>query len=214
MRAISVSTALWGACALVACAAPTPTRTIEPTSPGSAPAGDEGFVLSRQRTTEAAVPGDIVVHLDAKWFEVRAPYLGLDVSAARTRDEAISTQSAPDRFWDEQTASEAVSIWSALCNECHGGRRRVKDAMTMPQPPAGWGRGDGLFFGARRPYREIFGVISLGGPIRNNVPSEMPAWQDKLSHEQIWSLIYFLEFQSGGIEGRFPPSLYPRGPGS
>ncbi len=39
----------------------------------------------------------------------------------------------------------------------------------------------------------------------------MPAWRGKLSKEQIWALIYFIEFQSGGIEGRFPPSLYPRG---
>ena len=30
------------------------------------------------------------------------------------------------------------------------------------------------------------------------------------TREQIWALLYFLEFQSGGIEGRFPPSLYPR----
>jgi hypothetical protein len=26
----------------------------------------------------------------------------------------------------------------------------------------------------------------------------------------IWALLYFLEYQSGGIEGRFPPSLYPK----
>ena len=38
----------------------------------------------------------------------------------------------------------------------------------------------------------------------------MPAWRGKLSKEQIWALIYFVEYQSGGIEGRFPPSLYPR----
>ena len=35
----------------------------------------------------------------------------------------------------------------------------------------------------------------------------MPAWRGKLSKEQIWALIYFVEYQSGGIEGRFPPSL-------
>ncbi len=208
MRSASLSLLL-----LASCAAPPSTRTIEPPTSADQAAGaaDEGFVLSRSPTGSAAAPGDIVVHLDEKWFEVRAQHLGIDVSEARSRDAAISTSAAPAEFWDQQTAVEAVSIWSALCNECHGGRRRVKDAVSMAKPPAGWGMGEGLFFGARRPYREIFGVISLGGPIRNGVPSEMPAWQDKLSHEQIWSLIYFLEFQSGGIEGRFPPSLYPRG---
>jgi hypothetical protein len=39
---------------------------------------------------------------------------------------------------------------------------------------------------------------------------KMPAWRGKLSKEQIWALIYFVEYQSGGIEGRFPPSLMPR----
>jgi hypothetical protein len=38
----------------------------------------------------------------------------------------------------------------------------------------------------------------------------MPAWRGRLAREQIWAILYFLEFQSGGIEGRFPPSLYPR----
>ena len=31
-----------------------------------------------------------------------------------------------------------------------------------------------------------------------------------VAKEEIWAILYFLEFQSGGIEGRFPPSLYPR----
>ena len=105
-----------------------------------------------------------------------------------------------------------MSIWSALCNECHGGRRKIKDALAMPPPRSGWGRNEGLFFGKRRPYREIFKIITNGGPLRDGKPSEMPAWKGKLAKEQIWSLIYFLEYQSGGIEGVFPPSLYPRGP--
>jgi hypothetical protein len=32
------------------------------------------------------------------------------------------------------------------------------------------------------------------------------AWRGRLAREQIWAILYFLEFQSGGIEGRFPPS--------
>ena len=82
--------------------------------------------------------------------------------------------------------------------------------MKMPPPPAGWGRGDGLFFGNRRPYETLFHVVYNGGPERNGKRSEMPAWKGKLAKEQIWAILYFLEYQSGGIEGRFPPSLYPR----
>jgi hypothetical protein len=71
---------------------------------------------------------------------------------------------APEAFWDAQTSLEAVSVWSAVCNECHGGRRRVEDATTMPAPPPEWGRGDGFFFGARRRYADVFNVIYRGGP--------------------------------------------------
>lgn len=202
------------AAAMIACAPVSSARTIEPTSPAGDGSGGDGFVLSRAPSRSPGVaPGDIPIHLSASWFEVRAKHLGIDVETARARDAAMSTVAGPPAFWDAQTAIEAVSVWSALCNECHGGRRRESDALRMPPPPVGWGTGEGLFFGARRPYEDIFGVISLGGPPRNGVPSEMPAWRDKLAHEQIWSLIYFLEFQSGGIEGRFPPSLYPRGTG-
>ena len=51
---------------------------------------------------------------------------------------------------------------------------------------------------------------SSAGPERNGVRSEMPPWRGKIAKELIWALLYFLEYQSGGIEGRFPPSLYPR----
>lgn len=193
--------------ALGSCATQAPTKTIEPKADD-----DVGFTISRQPTKGAVSVGDFPIHLAESWFAFRASYLAISPEQAKGRDESISEQVAPPQFWDEQSATEAVSIWSALCNECHGGRRRLKDAITMPAPPAGWGRGEGLFFGKRRPYAEIFAIISGGGPERNGKPSEMPAWRQKLAHEQIWSVIYFLEFQSGGIEGTFPPSLYPRGP--
>jgi hypothetical protein len=40
----------------------------------------------------------------------------------------------------------------------------------------------------------------------------MPAWRNTLANEMIWALLYFLEYQSGGVESRFPPSLFPRRP--
>lgn len=197
----------WGALLLGACATPPPTKTIEPKADD-----DSSFTLSRQPAAGAARVGEFPVHLGDAWFTFRAPYLSIEADQAKARDDSISEQVAPNGFWDEQSATEAVSLWSALCNECHGGRRRLKDALSMPPPAKDWGRGQGLFFGKRRPYAEIFAVISGGGPERNGKPSEMPAWRQKLAKEQIWSVIYFLEFQSGGIEGTFPPSLYPRGP--
>jgi mono/diheme cytochrome c family protein len=198
------------AATLSSCAAPGAQRTIEPEAPP-----EDQFILSRERPGDWVAPSleDYPIHLGPKWYPYRAGRLGISAAEAVARDNRLSEQSAPGKFWDEQTATEAVSIWSALCNECHGGRRRLKDALEMPAPPSGWGADAGLFFGNRKAYREIFATISGGGPpAKDGTPSEMPSWRDKLSREQIWSLIYFLEYQSGGIEGRFPPSLYPKMP--
>jgi hypothetical protein len=196
-----------------ACAAHQPPPTIEPGNtiePSPPPADDRAFVLSRDRATARPTVA-YQVNIGEKWWGPRAEFLRISEARVRLRDEEISEVSPPEGFWDTQTSVEAVAVWSALCNECHGGRRRVEDAVSMPPPPGEWGRGDGLFFGARRRYTDVFLTIYRGGPDRKGVRSAMPPWRGKLARELIWALLYFLEYQSGGIEGRFPPSLYPRG---
>lgn len=217
LRELAPIGAALAACLLAACTAPAArSRTIEPHQPGlGASASDEDveFTLSRAPQQKGPSGGaEFPIHSSEKWFPFRAQYLNIGVDEARRRDARLSKAAPPKEFWDEQTAIEAVSVWTSLCNECHGGRRRIRDALAMPPPPAGWGQGSGLFFGKRRPYPEIFAIITEGGPMRDGKASEMPSWEGKLSREQIWALIYFLEAQSAGIEGVFPPSLYPRGP--
>jgi hypothetical protein len=200
------------ACAILLAAsgcASQPRRTIEPPAQGAADE-DREFVLSRQPVARPDPDALPPIHPEPAWWPFRAQFLKISEQQARTRDAAISDREAPAGFWDEQTAVESVNLWSALCNECHGGRRRVSDALGMPEPPRLWGRGEGLFFGKRRPYGEIFGIVWNGGPEREGEKSEMPPWRGKIAREQVWALLYFLEYQSGGIEGRFPPSLYPR----
>jgi mono/diheme cytochrome c family protein len=207
---------LWGSIAAGLGCAGRQTRTIEPgsaESPVGATPGreDSGFVLSRKPTGQAADEQLLLpVHTGDQWWGFRGQHLGLNDKQARDRDGAVSDKEPPDKFWDGQTALEAVSLWSSLCNECHGGRRKVEDAMQMTPPPPNWGKGDGLFFGKRRPYSEVFNVVYNGGPDRNGKRSEMPPWRGKIAREQIWALLYFLVYQSGGVEGPFPPSLQPR----
>lgn len=191
--------------------ATTRSRTIEPPDPktGVRPSGGDDFVLSRKPKADMPVE-DLPIHTSEKWWKYRADFLKVTETQAKERDAAVSEKEPSRTFWDQQTARESVALWTAVCNECHGGRRKLEDALRMPAPPPTWGRGQGLFFGNRRPYSEVFAVIARGGPERNGIPSEMPAWTGKLSREMIWSLLYFLEYQSGGIEGRFPPSLFPR----
>jgi hypothetical protein len=190
-----------------------PPATIEPTVTAVAgPIGtseDQAFVLSRRPAAGAQVPG-IDIHIGDRWWHFRGDFLRVGEAQVRARDADMSEVQAPERFWDEQSAVEAINVWTAVCNECHGGRRRLEDAMKMPSPTPEWGRGEGLFFGARRRYADVFMVVYRGGPERRGVRSEMPAWRGKIAKELIWALLYFLEYQSGGIEGRFPPSLYPR----
>lgn len=192
-----------GACA----SAPAGDKTIEPSA-----TEDSAFVLSRTPPVAAAArPVEKPpVHVGDGWWPFRADFLKATESAARDRDNDISERQAPGGFWDLQTSVETISIWTTFCNECHGGRRKMEDVVRMPNPGPNWGRGEGLFFGLRRPYAEIFRIIYNGKIEREGNRWKMPAWRGKLSKEQIWALIYFVEFQSGGIEGRFPPSLYPR----
>ena len=178
-------------------------RTIEP---GVDP-DDTEFVLARQARTDAPPRADYPIHPGEKWWPFRAQSLGISIEDAKARDAKLTTR-PPEEFWDDLIAVETVSIWTVLCNECHGGRRRLQDAIEMPPPRPHWGSGESVFFGRKRPFAQIFDTITNGGPVKDGVPSEMPNWGVQLSNEQIWALIYFVEFQSSrGKEA--PPSLPP-----
>ena len=211
MNATTLRTATVAVClSLTTCATRPEQRTIEPGGTASEPGGDDlGFVLSRERKVPASVES-VQINPSEKWWKFRGSFLKLSEAQAKERDNNVSEVRPPEKFWDEQTAGEAASLWIAVCTECHGGRRRLEDAVGMPVPAARWGQGEGLFFGTRRRYTDVFFTIFRGGPERNGVPSEMPPWRGKISKEMVWALLYFLEYQSGGIEGRFPPSLRPR----
>jgi mono/diheme cytochrome c family protein len=184
----------------------------QPSASSSEP-GDSRFVHSRQpRAESASGVAQLPIHINESWWPFRARQLGISVAQAQRRDAQLSVARAPTGFWDSQTSLEAVSVWTVLCNECHGGRRSLEDALEMPEPGAAWGNGEGLFFGRRGSYEHMLSVVKNGGPVRESGRAEMPAWRNILSTEMIWALLYFLEYQSGGIESRFPPSLYPRRP--
>lgn len=173
------------------------------------PALAPGIELDDPSAPNDAAP---TIHVNDSWWPLRARYLGVSEREVAQRDVRADAARPPAGFWDPQTAVEAVSVWTVLCNECHGGRRRLDDVDDMPTPPPDWGDGTGLFFGNRRPYRHLFDVVRDGGPPKEDGRPDMPAWRSVLSNEMIWALLYFLEYQSGGIESRFPPSLYPRPP--
>lgn len=179
---------------------------------GPSEGDDSDFVHSRQPAGERArESAQLPIHINDAWWAFRAQQLGISEAQARARDARMA-ESPPEDFWDPQTAVETISVWTVLCNECHGGRRSVRETLDMPPPAATWGRDTGLFFGKRRAYGQMFEVVQNGVPMKESGRVGMPAWRHILSNEMRWALLYFLEFQSGGIESRFPPSLYPRRP--
>ena len=180
----------------------------------SAPAAEKTIEPPRRRTRRSSCratrsrpnrPGRVPVHVGEQWWAFRGDYLKVSEDKARERDGDISEKQAPRGFWDLQTSVETISIWTTFCNECHGGRRKMEDVVRMPCRRH-WGRGEGLFFGIRRPYVDIFRTVYNGKIEKEGNRWKMPAWRGKLSKEQIWALIYFVEYQSGGIEGRFRPA--------
>jgi hypothetical protein len=180
---------------------------------GSSEHGDRGFVYSREPMADPAREvAQHPIHINESWWPFRARHLGITPAQAQRRDAQLSEARVPAGFWDSQTSVEAVSVWTVLCNECHGGRRSVADALGMPVPAPTWGNGEGLFFGQRRTYEQVFKTVYNGGPVSESGRADMPAWRRTLSTEMIWALLYFLEYQSGSIESRFAPSLQPRRP--
>lgn len=178
----------------------------------SSESDDSSFVSSREPAAERAREGSqLPIHINESWWPFRAQHLGISEAQAQKRDAQMD-EAPPEDFWDSQTALEAVSVWTVLCNECHGGRRSSRDAVEMPAPAPAWGEGTGLFFGNRRAYSQMFAIVQNGVPVHEPGRVGMPAWRHILSNEMKWALLYFLEYQSGGIESRFPPSLYPRRP--
>jgi mono/diheme cytochrome c family protein len=215
LRYLLIASVLAAACsaAFLGCATTQPAQTIEPgghAAGGTASGGTDSFVISREPAAEEKPPSEDTLHIGDKWWRFRGGFLKMPEAQVRERDMAVSMKQAPQGFWDPQTALETVQIWSGLCNQCHGGRRNQSDAVNMPAPPPTWGVGEGIFFGNRRQYADLFNTVSNGGPKHEGGKIAMPAWKTVLAKEQIWALLYFLEYQSGGIEGRFPPSLYPR----
>ena len=148
----------------------------------------------------------VEIHLGDRWFQHRSAFLGMSKHDAELRDGEVDDKAPPqDKFWDEQLAVEAASLWRMLCNECHGGRRSIERAKQIPPPPEGWGTTEGQFFGRARPHQEIFQKIFHGGEEPEQPDHQrMPPWGDRLAREQIWALVWFIEHASGDVVLEMP----------
>lgn len=132
------------------------------------------------------------------WFAARAQQLGISAEEAKARDAAISESAPPgDDRVDHFAREQAAAVWAEQCSKCHGleGEPPVEMAEKV-RPPREWGTfgtSMGFFFGGDKMRAGIFKIISKGGEPKDGVASEMSAWGDSLSREQIWALVYHLE---------------------
>lgn len=134
-------------------------------------------------------------HFGEDWYAYRARGLGLTAAQAKARDAHISETIPPD-VWDEQVATEAAVLWASQCAACHGPRGKLEGVPPMEPQPRAWGgigAQMGFFFGGDKMRAGIYRKIRDGGDPRDGKPSLMPAWGDKLSREQMWGLVYFIE---------------------
>lgn len=106
-----------------------------------------------------------------------------------------------DRWYTESMVSQGKPLYQANCAQCHGGfgqgspdwRKPTDDGRYLPPPLNGTGHA------WHHSLDQLRGVIKYGrGP---GVPSDMPAWGEKLSDEEINAVMAW--FQS-----RWPDEIY------
>lgn len=162
----------WLLCAALGCASSSTSNTIEPDAPRP--------------------------KVGAAWFTMRAQQLGVSMTDAKKRDATFDPGTVPTDFWNPATATNTGAVWNALCAECHGGQMDPGDAAKLPAPAVGWGTGTGRIFAEDRPLPAAYAKIFDG----SDDPKKMPPWKDKLSREQIWALVHFVEQLSNTASAR------------
>jgi len=154
------------------------------------------IVLACSSPPPPADPGPS--HPGEAWWSWRAQQLGTTPAAARARDAALSTTEPPHEIWDAETRREAAALWRDLCVSCHGPRGRLEG---VPPPPEGqtparslssFGLEMGFLLAGDTMRAATYRRIAHATDSQGNA-TDMPAYGEMLSREQIWALVFFVE---------------------
>ena len=122
----------------------------------------------------------------------------LFLSACSSAEEPVKKPA--DRWYDDARVTAGAKVFQSNCAPCHGKQgegapnwRKTGPDGLLPAPPL-----NGTGHATHHPMSVLFKVIRLGGPAGQ---SNMPAWKDKLSDEEIVAAIAW--FQS-----HWPDELY------
>lgn len=143
-----------------------------------------------------------------KW---KAEKTGESFAEVFRKDEALSTTHNPfDAHADIDAVRRGAVLYKYHCARCHGDDARGHGPAALPDHPANDFHTFGQRFAATIHYgapRRWFKSISNGVGDQVQYPDEppgpaMPAFGDKLSREQIWLLITYLQ----SLDVYFPDS--------
>lgn len=186
LRILAFGSLLTCVSALVQCAGP------QPLSVAITPADNDAY-LSR---------------LNAANYDGRRAYLnwmsdvtGEPVSTLVQRDALLSTHRNPfDAYRDFDAVSRGAVIYSFHCARCHGYDARGRGSSILPEHPAKDFHDFAHRFAStlhRGAPRKWFRVISDGYGVPLYYPdapsTAMPPFGDKLTREQIWLVITYLQ---------------------
>lgn len=118
-------------------------------------------------------------------------------ACSATEEPALETA---ERWYNTERVTTGAEVFQTNCAPCHGKRaegatdwRKTGPDGLLPAPPL-----NGTGHAWHHPMSVLFKVIRIGGPVGQ---SNMPAWKEKLSDEEIVAAIAW--FQS-----HWPDELY------
>jgi mono/diheme cytochrome c family protein len=146
----------------------------------------------------------------AAFLRSEAARLGISVDEAERRDEALADAGNPfDARRDPRAVSRGAVIYRHECASCHGESADGRGALLpVPMPSMDFHRAGVRFAvtlhgGApKRWFRTIRdGTVAEvesedGSPLR----IEMPAYEGRLSHEQMWLVVTYLQSIDADLE--------------
>ncbi len=126
---------------------------------------------------------------------------GITVAEVLEADKSVSPTRNPfDAYHDERAVSRGAVIYKLHCLRCHADDARGRGSSTLKDYPATDFKTFGKRFAAtlhRGAPRKWFRVIRDGSGEVVEYPDEqttaMPAFGDKLTREQIWLVITYLQ---------------------
>lgn len=141
------------------------------------------------------VPQNLKSHSKEAWLLKLSIDNKISLKEQTKLDNEIASDGVPHFLKkDAMAMQEAAVIWRDDCSNCHGmdGEARIVEGSDIKSRNFGtMAMQMGFFFGGDKMRTGIFHKISEGSS--KDGLELMPSYSRKLSQQQIWSLVFYLE---------------------